>query len=78
MTYKLDLDSIFSFHPADTDEKRDLHERVRNSAKLLAKDWDIFVPDSPEKALAIRRLQEAMMWANSAIAQYYEHEELEP
>lgn len=78
MTYKLDLDSIFSFHLPDSDEKRDHHDRIRESARLLAKDWDMFVPDSPEKALAIRKLQEAMMYANSAIAQYYKHDEIEP
>lgn len=78
MSYKLDLDSIFDFHPADTEEKRQLHERVRLSAKLLAKDWELFLPGSPEATLAIRKLQEAAMFANSAIAQHYKPEDLEP
>lgn len=62
---------IFAFHPADTEEKRELHEAVRDMAFVLA-DWiNDSIPDSAEKTLAIRKVQEAMFYANSAIAQHY-------
>lgn len=75
MAYKPNIDSIFSSHPTDTGEKGQwFHERIRNGAKLLAKDWELFVPDSPEKILAIRKLQVAMLLALSALEQYGDSE----
>lgn len=67
----VEVERIFDFHPADTVEKRELHEKTRDKAFVLA-DWiNNNVPDSAEKTLAIRKVQEAMFYANSAIAQHY-------
>lgn len=66
----LDIERMFSFHPADAHEKRAAHERVRSDMRQVAHNWNVELPESPEKTLAIRKLQEAMMYANSAIAQY--------
>lgn len=65
-----DVMRIFSFHPADTEEKRELHETVRDKCFTLAEWINDNVPESPEQTLAIRKVQEAMMFANSAVAQY--------
>ena len=66
----LDIQSIFSYHPPTSAATRDLHEDVRSVIRGTAFALDEWLPDSPEKTLAIRHLQQAMMFANSAIAQY--------
>lgn len=66
----LDLESIFSHHPPSDNSVAELHADVRLECKHLAYSFKEALPDSPEKTLAIRKLQEAMMYANSAIAQY--------
>jgi hypothetical protein len=66
----LDLESIFSHHPPLNSETRVAHEDARAVCFNAANEFELLLPDSPEKTLAIRRLQEAMMYANSAIAQY--------
>lgn len=70
MAYELDIDSIFSYHPPKSDEVADAHDQVREGVRLLAREWNSLLPPSAEKTLAIRHLQEAMMFANSAIAQH--------
>lgn len=63
-----DIENRFSFHPADTDEKRSAHESVRAQCRTLAHAWSGVLPEGREKALAITKLEEAMFWANAAIA----------
>lgn len=66
----LDIESIFSYHEAKQESVRLAHEQIRLSVKMSAYDFQAVLPESPEKTLAIRYLQIAMMFANSAIAQY--------
>lgn len=63
-----DIDNRFDFHPATTDEKRGEHGSVRDACKAVAHKFDRDVPPGREKALAITKLEEAMFWANAAIA----------
>lgn len=57
----------FSYHPATADTAP-RHAAVRDIFAVTLSDlWDA-VPDGPEKTLAIRKLQEAQMYANLAIA----------
>jgi hypothetical protein len=44
------------------------HESVRGDVKATAEFFDFILPEGREKALALTRLQEALMWANAAIA----------
>lgn len=67
---ELDIESIFSYHPANSNEVAMAHQRIRFDVKSVAHNWNHELPDCPEKTLAIRKLQEAMMYANSAIAQH--------
>lgn len=64
-----DLAHRFKYHPPRNDAARVLHERVRNECRVLAQFLDDVIPDeSREKSLAITKIEEAMMWANAAIA----------
>lgn len=65
---KHDIEHRFDFHPATTEEKRNEHTSVREILKNAALKIDKKVPDGREKALAITKLEEAMYWANAAIA----------
>lgn len=61
------LENMFSYHPA-SGEQPGLYGAVRASCLELALFIDALVPDSLEKEQAFLRLNEAMFWANGAIA----------
>lgn len=63
-----DIEKIFSFHPPANDDIKDQHEAVREACKTAAKQILLLTPVCPEQTTAIRKLQEAMMFANAAIA----------
>ena len=63
-----DIENRFSYHPATTPERVGAHESVRAECKSLAHQIDVLVPDGRHKALALTALEEAMHWANAAIA----------
>ncbi|QBJ00232.1 hypothetical protein SEA_PHARAOH_43 [Mycobacterium phage Pharaoh] len=58
----------FAFHAATTPEKQNEHASVRAAIGSTAEYVDANVPEGREKALAITKLEEAMFWANAAIA----------
>lgn len=57
----------FTYHPP-TGEKVARHENVRNEVAILAARLDTLLPDSREKSCAFTALEEALMWANAAVA----------
>lgn len=59
----------FQFHPADSQNTKEAHETVR-SVLLEAADKIVEVtgPPTREQSTAITKLEEAMFWANAAIA----------
>lgn len=64
---RAEVEFRFRFHAA-TDITKPKHEAVRDKIRLLAL-WVLDdIPASRERALALTALQEAMMWANAAIA----------
>lgn len=63
-----DIDNRFDFHPATSAEKRGEHGSVRDACKELAHFIDKNVPPGREKACALTNLEQAMFWANAAIA----------
>ncbi len=58
----------FSFHPANTEDKIILHEGIRASMCGLAFEMNSILPPSREAAIVQTKLEEAMFWANAAIA----------
>ena len=63
-----DIENRFDYHaPRDNSVMR-AHGFIRENCKRLALQFNSDLPDSREKALAMTKLEEAMMWANAAIA----------
>lgn len=62
-----DFNNIYTYHePKDGQE--DLYQKIRGQAKIMAQTIEALCPDSREKSLAHTKLEEAVMWANAAIA----------
>jgi hypothetical protein len=58
----------FMHHPPKDQDTINLHEQVREKLRATAGYIDTVVPEGREKALALTKLEEALMWANAAIA----------
>lgn len=63
----MDLDRVFTYHPP-TDDQVLQYEEIRSAAKLLAKVILENTPESADQTAAIRKVREAVMTANAAIA----------
>ena len=63
-----DINNRFDFHAAPTAEKKMEHTSIRVACKELAIKINSSVPDGREKATALTKIEEAMFWANAAIA----------
>lgn len=63
-----DITNRFSFHPADTEEKRAAHEHIQARCRELAHELNEALPEGREKSTAITKLEEVMFWANAATA----------
>ena len=62
-----DLNNRFEYHRPTT-ERADLHAEIRTEAWALAKYLVAVLPDCRETSLAITKVEEAMFWANAAVA----------
>lgn len=65
---KHELAHRFEHHPPKDSITIDRHHKVRVAALALAVAIDELVPDGREKATALTKTEEAMMWANAGIA----------
>ena len=63
----MDLENIFKYHAPEGDQPG-RYDAIRTAALAFAKVLDANVPDGADKAAAIRKLREAVMTANAAIA----------
>lgn len=61
------LDAVFTHHPPDED-RATLHQAVRDQARALALTVLRVAPEGRERALAMTKIEEAVMWADAAIA----------
>jgi hypothetical protein len=62
-----DIENRFTYHTPITDQVT-RYEQIRNFGHGLATVINNHAPDSREKALALTKIEEAVMWANAAIA----------
>lgn len=62
-----EIDRRMGYHPA-TRQTIPMYEENRAQAVNLAVLWDTTLPPGRELALALTALQEALMWANAAVA----------
>ena len=61
------IDNNFKYH-APKQGQPELYESIRGKGKEFAELVNQLCPDSREKSLAITKIEEAVMWANAAIA----------
>lgn len=62
-----DLDHIFMHHPMDIHMAEE-YQNIRDGARQLAKVILLNTPDCADRSVAIRKIREAVMTANAAIA----------
>ena len=64
---KLDLENLFSYHAPKGDQVA-RYNKIREAAHNFAQVIVDLTPESPEQTLAIRKIHDAMMQGNAAIA----------
>lgn len=67
MSIKNDLDRWFTYH-APNDDQVERYQRIRTAGKNLAEVITLVCPDGNDRDAAIRKVREAVMTANAAIA----------
>jgi hypothetical protein len=61
------IEKAFTYH-APKEGQTGRYETIRSNAKVFAIAINELCPNSREKSLALTKLEEAVMWANAAIA----------
>ena len=61
------IPNIFTYHTPKGDQT-ERYQRLRSEARTLAESIVDLCPSSREQSLALTNLQQAVMWANAAIA----------
>jgi hypothetical protein len=64
-----DLDNRFTYHAPKAGQP-ERYESIRSQGKILASLVESECPQSPEASLALTKIEEAVMWANAAIARH--------
>jgi len=63
----LDLEKIFTYNPPKGNQS-ERYSEIRSKAKEFCELIQKNSPESAEQTLAIRKIEEAVMWANAGIA----------
>ena len=61
------VDNDFTYHPP-TGDKGERHHMIREAGKSFAHAVLACCPEGREQSLALSKAEEAVMWANAAIA----------
>ena len=64
-----DLENRFTYHPPKPHQPK-IYEEIRNTGKELARLINASCPESRELSLAVTKVEEAVFWANAAIARH--------
>lgn len=62
-----DIINRFTYHKPNEWQAEE-YEKLRAKGKQLAMSVELLCPNGREKSLAITKIEEAVMWANAAIA----------
>jgi hypothetical protein len=62
-----EIDNRFTYHRPHG-EVVEMHEGARSQTRKLAEYMNEVLPEGREKSLVITKLEEALFWANAAIA----------
>jgi len=62
-----DITNRFTYHPPKGDQPQ-RYDTIRAAGLVLAKCIALKTPPSREQSLALTKLEEAVFWANAAIA----------
>lgn len=68
---RAELAHRFQYHPPTTPGAREAHETVRARFEDLSQELSALVPVGREAAVMITKMEEAMFWANAAIARHF-------
>lgn len=71
MITEADIKRIFTYHKPQ-EENVHKFESLRNMGKITAEAILKYTPQCAEQTLAIRKVEEAIMWANAALARNQE------
>ncbi|RMG96808.1 MAG: hypothetical protein D6706_09615 [Chloroflexi bacterium] len=63
----MNIDNFFRYHPPKGDQA-ERYIKIRAAARVLAETIVETCPESEDRDMAIRKVREAMMTANAAIA----------
>lgn len=68
------IEHDFTYHPPIL-EQQPVFAAIREDAKQLAYTIVKETPECREQSLALNKLEEAVMWANAAVARHWDHYE---
>jgi hypothetical protein len=68
MISEKDLDNWFEYHAPENDAQKARYEAIRKSGRTMAAVILAFTLPSADQTAAIRKIREAVMTANAAIA----------
>jgi len=63
----IDIENNFTYH-APKDSQIERYTQIRRAGLQMANLFEVCCPESRERSLAMTKLEEAVMWANAAIA----------
>jgi len=63
-----DLTNRFTYHPPMTEQQGKVYDTIRGAGFAFARVVNELAPESMELVIAIRKIEEAVMWANAAVA----------
>ena len=65
-----DLENRFTYHPPDSEEKIETYDKIRRTGLAFARLVNELVKSPWERALAITKIEEAVMHANVGVARF--------
>ena len=62
------INNNYKWHPPTTSDVENAHDDIRSICRSTAEHLVEYCPKSRELSIALTKVEEAMMWANAAIA----------